>query len=98
MKCVKIVLNGKKGKVIIMKSTGIVRKLDSVGRLVLPIELRKVLGLENNEPVEILTEGDTIILKKFERSCVFCGTGDDLIYFKGKNICPDCLKAINEGK
>ncbi len=79
-----------------MKSTGIVRKLDSVGRLVLPIELRKTLDIENNEPVEILTDGDTIVLKKFERTCVFCDNAEDLIAFKGKNICHECLEKINK--
>lgn len=77
-----------------MKSTGIVRRLDSVGRLVLPIELRKTLDLDNNDPVEIFTEGNTIILKKFERSCVFCGEAEDVVEFKDKSICPKCLKLI----
>lgn len=81
-----------------MKSTGIVRKLDSVGRLVLPIELRKTLDLDNNDAVEIFTEGESIILKKFQRSCVFCADAEDLVEFKGKSICPNCLKTLQENK
>lgn len=84
--------------VFIMKSTGIVRRLDSVGRLVLPIELRKTLNLDNNDAVEIFTEGESIILKKFQRSCVFCQDPEDLIEFKGKCICPNCYKTIVNNK
>ncbi|MBU3208562.1 AbrB/MazE/SpoVT family DNA-binding domain-containing protein [Clostridium algidicarnis] len=78
-----------------MKSTGIVRKVDQLGRLVLPKELRKVLSIKDNEtPLEIYTEGETIILKKYEPACVFCGEAREVINFKGKNICRSCLKEL----
>ena len=75
-----------------MKSTGIVRKVDQLGRIVIPKELRRVLNIENSDPVEIYTDGDSIILKKYERDCLFCGKADNLIDFKGKPICKKCLK------
>lgn len=75
-----------------MKSTGIVRRIDSLGRIVLPMELRKVLDIPENTPVEIYTEGETIILKKYAPDCLFCGNGDNLVNFKGKHICRNCIK------
>lgn len=80
-----------------MKSTGIVRPLDSVGRIVLPMEIRKQLGLsDKNDSLEIYTEGDKIILKKYAPNCIFCGKDKDIINFKGKNICRKCQKEINK--
>ena len=79
-----------------MKSTGIVRPLDSVGRIVLPMEIRKKLNItERNDSLEIYTEGDKIILKKYAPNCVFCGSEKDITVFKGKNICRKCLNEIN---
>ncbi|HDK7138902.1 TPA: AbrB/MazE/SpoVT family DNA-binding domain-containing protein [Clostridium botulinum] len=78
-----------------MKNTGIVRKIDSLGRIVLPKELRKVLNIKDNEtPLEIYTEGEEIILKKYEPACIFCGEAKEVINFKGKNICKICLKEL----
>lgn len=75
-----------------MRSTGIVRKLDNLGRLVIPKELRKVLDLTNREGIEIFTEGNMIVLKKYEPGCIYCGSiEDDIKNFKGKNICKKCL-------
>ena len=56
-----------------MKSTGIVRKVDELGRIVLPIELRRTMGIEVKDALEIYVDGDHIVLKKYEPSCVFCG-------------------------
>ncbi|EKN36639.1 transcriptional regulator AbrB [Clostridium botulinum CFSAN001627] len=68
-----------------MKNTGIVRKIDSLGRIVLPKELRKALNIKDNEtPLEIYTEGEEIILKKYEPACIFCGEAKEVINFKGK--------------
>ena len=75
-----------------MKSTGIVRRIDPLGRMVLPKELRNVLDIPENTPVEIYTEGETIILKKYAPDCLFCGNGDNLVNFKGKHICRNCIK------
>ena len=79
-----------------MKSTGIVRKVDEQGRIVLPIELRKTFGIDDKDSVEIYTDGDLIILKKHEPACVFCGEARDTVSFKGKNVCKNCIKEMNE--
>jgi AbrB family transcriptional regulator, transcriptional pleiotropic regulator of transition state genes len=74
-----------------MKSTGIVRKVDELGRIVVPIELRRTLDIEIKDALEIFTEADTIILKKYEPACVFCGESRDVHDYKGKKICPGCM-------
>ncbi len=79
-----------------MKSTGIVRKIDSLGRFVIPIELRTILEINNSDSIEIFTEDDKIILKKYQPACLFCGSADDVIYFKGKLICGSCLEEIKK--
>lgn len=79
-----------------MKSTGIIRKVDEVGRFVLPIETRRVLGLEEGSGIEIFVDEDSIILKKYENSCVFCKSGKDLVEFKGKFLCKDCLANLTK--
>ena len=77
-----------------MKATGIVRKVDELGRITLPIELRRTLNIDINDPVEIFVEGEAIILKKYEPSCIFCGNAKDVVNYKGKNICKSCLKEL----
>ena len=74
-----------------MKSTGIVRKVDDLGRIVIPIELRRTLDIDIKDAVEIFTEGDTIILKKYNPACIFCGESRDVSDYKGKKICPGCM-------
>lgn len=74
-----------------MKSTGIVRQIDNLGRIVLPMELRRSLGIGPHDSVEIYVEGSSIILKKYEPSCTFCGSSNSINSFKGKNICKNCL-------
>lgn len=73
-----------------MKSTGIVRKVDELGRVVLPIELRRTLDISPKDPLEIFIKEDTVILKKYQPACIFCGQANDIENFKGKNICNDC--------
>ena len=77
-----------------MKSTGIVRKVDELGRIVLPIEMRRTLDIAEKDSLEIYVEGSTIILKKYEPACIFCGNADNVIYFKDKRICSSCLEKI----
>ncbi len=77
-----------------MKSTGITRTVDELGRIVLPIELRRSFGIDIKDPIEIYTDDDKIILKKFQRTCVFCGSPEDIVLFNDKAICPDCLKKL----
>ena len=77
-----------------MKSTGIVRPIDSLGRVVLPKELRETLQISTKDPLEIFVENDKIILKKYSPCCIFCRNGDEVTYYKGKLICRDCLEAL----
>ena len=78
----------------IMKTTGIVRKLDELGRVVLPVELRRTLDISEKDALEIFVDGASIILKKYEPSCIFCGDAKDVEVYKGKNICPNCMKEL----
>ena len=79
-----------------MKSTGIVRKVDELGRIVLPIEMRRTLDIGEKDALEIYVEGSSVILKKYKPSCVFCDATKDITVFKGTNICPKCLKELKE--
>lgn len=79
-----------------MKSTGIVRKVDELGRIVIPIEIRRTLDIEEKDAVEIFVNDDTIVLKKYEPACIFCDNAKDVINYKGKNICPKCLAELIE--
>lgn len=79
-----------------MKERGIVRRVDELGRVVLPIELRRSLDLNERDRVEIRAEDDRIILRKFESNCCFCGNDKELREFRGKLLCPKCIKAIGE--
>jgi transcriptional pleiotropic regulator of transition state genes len=78
-----------------MKSTGIIRKVDDLGRIVLPVELRRSLGIEERDPLEIFVEEDQIILRKSSVVCVFCGTEDNVSDFKGKGICDSCRASLH---
>ena len=69
-----------------MKSTGIVRKVDELGRVVIPIELRRTLGIEEKDALEIYTDNEKIVLKKYEPADIFTGSMDDLIDYKGKKV------------
>ena len=78
-----------------MKATGIIRKVDELGRIVVPIELRNKLNINVRDEVEIYVENNSIILKKFEPDCIFCGNTSSLINFKEKLICQNCLKHLS---
>jgi len=79
-----------------MKSTGIVRKVDELGRVVLPIELRRTLDIAEKDALEIYVDGQTIILKKYEPACIFCSDARDVMVYKGKNICPNCMRELKK--
>ena len=81
-----------------MKATGIVRKVDELGRIVLPIELRRTLGINIKDALEIFVDNDTIVLKQYMPCCVFCGEAGELVNYMGKNICKDCLNQIKNAK
>ena len=77
-----------------MKSTGVVRKLDSLGRIVLPAELRETMDIGPKNAMEIYTEGETIILKKYAPACTFCGDATNITLYKGKRVCRGCLEEM----
>ena len=77
-----------------MKSTGIVRKVDELGRIVLPIEMRRTLDIAEKDALEIYVDGSSVILKKYNPSFIFCDNTRNVTTFKGKNICPKCLKEL----
>ncbi len=77
-----------------MKSLGIVRQVDVLGRIVLPVELRRTMGIEVKDTLEVFVDGDSIVLKKYQPACVFCGEARDVSSFKGHLICSDCLQKL----
>ncbi len=81
-----------------MKATGIVRRVDQLGRIVLPKELRNTLDIDKKDPMEIYVEEDTVILKKYEPGCTLCNSVDDLISYRGKNVCQECLEELESLK
>ena len=78
----------------VVKATGIVRKVDELGRIVLPIEMRRTLDIAEKDALEIYVEGSSVILKKYKPSCIFCDASKEITVFKGKNLCPKCLKEL----
>ncbi|MDO9534192.1 MAG: AbrB/MazE/SpoVT family DNA-binding domain-containing protein [Bacillota bacterium] len=74
-----------------LKSTGIVRKVDELGRVVIPIELRRTLGINIKDALEIYVDGEKIILKKYEPACIFCGNADNVKQFSGRIVCQECV-------
>lgn len=83
-----------RGFFTMMKSTGIVRKVDELGRVVIPIELRRTLQIDEKDALEIYVDGEKIILKKYEPACIFCGNAEGIRNFKDKNICKSCLESM----
>lgn len=79
-----------------MKSTGIVRRVDELGRVVIPIELRRTLNIAEKDALEIYVDGEEIILKKYEPACIFCGQAKDVVSYRGKNICKQCFAELKE--
>lgn len=81
-----------------MKSTGIVRPVDNLGRIVLPIELRRMLDIDRDSALEIYVSDDSIVLKKYQPACIFCGSAEGVAQYQGRNICAACRAAIGELK
>lgn len=77
-----------------MKATGIVRKVDELGRIVVPIELRRSLGIGDRDAVEMVMENDSIIIRKHQPSCVFCGSTDDTVEYRQKIVCKNCIDTM----
>lgn len=81
-----------------LKNTGIVRRVDEFGRISLPVEMRKNMGLEEKSPVEFFVDGNTIVIKKYCPSCVFCGESEAVVEYLGKLVCANCIKTLSEIK
>jgi AbrB family transcriptional regulator, transcriptional pleiotropic regulator of transition state genes len=81
-----------------MKSTGVVRKIDELGRIVLPSELRRVFGIHEGDELEISVEGERVILQKRHDVCVFCGNASPSVEFKGRRLCDDCIGDLRAGR
>lgn len=79
-----------------MKSTGVIRRTDELGRIVIPIEFRRILNIEEKDLLEIRLEEGALIIRKYEPSCVFCSSLKDISFFNGKNICGNCLGKLKE--
>lgn len=77
-----------------MKATGIVRKIDDLGRVVLPIELRRTLGISERDSLEIYVDGENIVLKKYAPACIFCGSADEIVDFRDKAVCKKCIEEM----
>ena len=77
-----------------MRSTGLFRRIDSLGRFVLPKELRKSLDIQQNDYLQIFLDGDAIILKKSQLGCILCGSTDNLKDFRDKKVCRDCMEEL----
>ena len=78
-----------------MKATGIIRRVDELGRVVIPIEIRNQFNIVEKDPIEIYVNDSSIILKKYEPNCIFCGTTEDLVEYKDKLVCDKCSKQLN---
>ena len=81
-----------------MKATGVIRRIDELGRVVIPIEIRTQFGITEKDPMEIYVDGNSIILKKYEPNCIFCGNSKKLLDYEGKVICEKCANKIGDLK
>ncbi|HHW61935.1 MAG TPA: AbrB/MazE/SpoVT family DNA-binding domain-containing protein [Syntrophomonadaceae bacterium] len=79
-----------------LKSTGIVRKVDELGRIVIPIELRRTMDIEEKDALEIYVDEEKIVLKKYQPACILCGNAEDVVYYKGKSLCKVCLLELSK--
>ena len=79
-----------------MKSLGMVRNIDELGRITLPIEIRRMLDLNKGDGVEMFSDKVRIILQKYAPSCIFCGEADDIVTYKDKKICKACLEEMRK--
>ena len=79
-----------------MKATGIVRPVDPLGRVVIPVELRRTLNIKTDDSLEVFVDGDYIMLKRYEPACIFCGNAKDVENIHGKNVCRNCLEELKK--
>lgn len=79
-----------------MKSTGMTRQIDELGRFVLPKEIRRSFDIKEKDTLEIFTDDNRIILQKYQPACCFCNSADDIVFFGGKRICRQCLEQLKK--
>ena len=79
-----------------MKTTGLLRRVAELGRLVLPIERRRTMDIAEKDMLEIFVEDSSIVLKKYVNTCIFCNSAEDIAVFRGKNVCPQCLRDLQD--
>ena len=80
-----------------MKSTGIIRQVDKMGRVVIPKEIRDQLNIKNEvDSLEVFMQDDNIVLRKYRPACFFCDTLDELVNFKGYNVCVNCIEKLQK--
>jgi AbrB family transcriptional regulator, transcriptional pleiotropic regulator of transition state genes len=79
-----------------MNDTGIVRRVDDLGRIVIPMELRRTLGIHVKDPISISVDGERIILEKYRESCVICGSEEDVQKVKDRPVCAACIGEIKK--
>ncbi|MBR2907114.1 MAG: AbrB/MazE/SpoVT family DNA-binding domain-containing protein [Clostridia bacterium] len=77
-----------------MKSTGFVKKIDELGRILIPKELRSNMELDTKDALEMFVDGDRIVLQKYQPACIFCNNADDIIFFEGRRVCASCLSKL----
>lgn len=77
-----------------MKSTGFVKKIDELGRILIPKELRSSMELDNKDALEMFVDGDRIVLQKYQPACIFCNSADEIVFFEGRRICTSCLSKL----
>ncbi len=81
-----------------MKSTGIVRKVDELGRIVLPMEIRNTFSINTKDAMEVFVENNCIVLRKYEPACIFCGEVDNCVSYEGKRVCKTCVEKLSQAK
>ncbi len=79
-----------------MRAPGMIRKVDDLGRIVIPAEIRQAMELSKGDPVEMFLQEDQLVLRKFVPSCIFCGGVEGLVTYSGKNICGNCVDIIKK--
>lgn len=77
-----------------MKSTGFVKRIDELGRILIPKELRASMEIESKDALEIFVDGDRIVFQKYQPACIFCNSADDIVFFEGRRICASCLSKL----
>lgn len=77
-----------------MSDTGIVRRIDSLGRIVIPMEFRRTLGIHVHDQLGIRLEGDQIVIGRHSDTCAICGAEGEMVTVKERSICPDCVGAV----